>query len=223
MTDHVIADDGSIADIPWASVFDPDHNVRAFNAVQERGFRAASAVVERLVGAVTSDTAAAPTQAAAPVTDEPASDIQRAVTTWQSLLTQIVGATPPGAPTTPAGAVVVDLNADGHSQVAYLEVDSGGSGSVEVWLHNGAASDMEPMTLRCSDLLSHDGHTLKSTAVHIDPPHLVMPGRCSRGVVVSVEVTADVRPGRYRGTLLAVAHPDVWLPIVVSVAAPAPA
>ena len=53
-----VADDGSIADIPWASVFDPDHNARALNAIQARGFRAATDVIERLVNLVDRNAAA---------------------------------------------------------------------------------------------------------------------------------------------------------------------
>ena len=42
-------DDASIADLPWASVFDPANNVRALGAIQDRGFRAATDVVSRFV------------------------------------------------------------------------------------------------------------------------------------------------------------------------------
>lgn len=224
MTDDVIADDGSIADIPWASVFDPDHNVRAFNAIQERGFRAASAVIERLVGAAQREPAGSSEATPEPKVVEvpPEGDVQRAMTAWQSILAQAVGG-PRTAGATPAGAIVMDLNTDGQRQVAYLEAGPGATGSVEVWLHNGAAAAMEPIVLRCSDLLSHDGEVLKSTVVHLDPECMEMPGRCSRGVLVSVEVAIDVPPGRYRGTLLADGHPDVWLPVVLTVVAPADA
>jgi hypothetical protein len=49
MAGRVGEDDGSIADLPWASVFDPAANVRALSAIQARGFRAASEVVDRFV------------------------------------------------------------------------------------------------------------------------------------------------------------------------------
>ena len=42
-------DDGSIADLPWGSVFDPAINARALNAVQARGFRAARELVDRFL------------------------------------------------------------------------------------------------------------------------------------------------------------------------------
>ena len=42
-------EDGAIGEAPWASVFDPDANLRAVGEIQARGFRAASEVVDRFV------------------------------------------------------------------------------------------------------------------------------------------------------------------------------
>lgn len=224
MTDRAVADDGSIADIPWATVFDPDHNVRAFNAIQERGFRAASSVVERLIGMANgngathsaSETPASETEP--PATDSaPPLDVQRAVTAWQSILGQIVGSAGGGTAPTPAGSLVVDLNQNDARDVMYLEAPAGASAAAELWLHNGSPTDVEPVALRCSDLLAHDGGLIKSSGVQIDPDYAPMPGRCSRGVTVRVDVPFDAQPGRYRGTLLANGHPDLWLPIVLTV------
>jgi hypothetical protein len=47
-----------------------------------------------------------------------------------------------------------------------------------------------------------------------------MPARSSRGVTVAIDVGADVRPGVYRGTLLATGNPDLWLPVVLTVRLP---
>jgi hypothetical protein len=44
-----------------------------------------------------------------------------------------------------------------------------------------------------------------------------MVARCSRGVTIQVDVSDDIRPGHYRGTLLADGYPDIWLPVVLSV------
>ena len=49
MAGRTTGDDGSIADLPWASVFDPEANARALSAIQARGFRAATEVVDRFV------------------------------------------------------------------------------------------------------------------------------------------------------------------------------
>ena len=52
MTDRGFGDDGTIDDLPWASVFDPAANARALSAIQAEGFRAASRIVDRFVRAV---------------------------------------------------------------------------------------------------------------------------------------------------------------------------
>ena len=44
---------GSIRDLPWASVFDPAANARALSAIQAEGFRAASEILDRFVGMAT--------------------------------------------------------------------------------------------------------------------------------------------------------------------------
>src|ERR1700722_16222736 len=51
-------DDGTIDDLPWASVFDPAANARALSAIQAEGFRAASRIVDRFVRAVESNSEA---------------------------------------------------------------------------------------------------------------------------------------------------------------------
>src|SRR3984957_4436147 len=51
-------DDGTIDDLPWASVFDPAANARALSAIQAEGFRAASRIVDQFVRAVGSNSEA---------------------------------------------------------------------------------------------------------------------------------------------------------------------
>ena len=55
MTNRGFNDDGTIDDLPWASVFDPAANARALSAIQAEGFRAASRIVDRFVRAVESN------------------------------------------------------------------------------------------------------------------------------------------------------------------------
>lgn len=214
------ADDGSIADIPWASVFDPDHNARALNDIQARGFRAATDVIERLVNRVDRDGVA--TEGPSPATAEkmhglPTSlPIEGAVAAWRSLLVQLVESLD-GDGTLPTGAVKWDLRQDNSRELVCLESLPGAVASTEVWLHNPGPGDLGEISLRCSDLLSHDGDVVTSAAVRLDPEAVAMPDRCSRGVTVHVDVAADVRPGRYRGTMLADGHLDVWLPVVLTV------
>ena len=52
MTSRGLGDDGTIDDLPWASVFDPAANARALSAIQAEGFRAASRIVDRFARAV---------------------------------------------------------------------------------------------------------------------------------------------------------------------------
>jgi hypothetical protein len=47
-----------------------------------------------------------------------------------------------------------------------------------------------------------------------------MPRRSSRGVTFTIKVPPDARPGIYRGTVLASGHPDLWLPVQVTVRLP---
>ncbi|MFZ0834714.1 MAG: hypothetical protein WAM92_16900 [Mycobacterium sp.] len=215
-----IADDGSIADIPWASAFDPDHNARALNAIQARGFRAATDVIERLLnlverdGVATADPSPSSTEKVNGLSALP--PVEDAVAAWQSALVQLVQSLSGGS-TLPGGAVKLDLRQGNSREIVYLESLPSGVASTEVWLHNGGPGDLGDVCLRCSDLLAHDGDLVPSATVRLDPETVAMPDRCSRGVTVRIEVADDVRPGRYRGTLLADAHPDVWLPVQLTV------
>jgi hypothetical protein len=212
-----VADDGSIADLPWASVFDPDHNLRALNAVQARGFRAATDVIERLVNLAErdGDTTAVPSPSDAEQGGGPAS-VEQAVTAWQTMFTQLIESLRGAGPVS-NGPAKFDLRQQDSRGSVYVEACANGVGSTEVWLHNGGPGDLGEISLRCSDLLAHDGEVLKSVAVCADPPIVSMPDRCSRGVTIKIDVPADTMPGRYRGTLLAGGHPDVWMPVELRV------
>jgi hypothetical protein len=75
--------------------------------------------------------------------------------------------------------------------------------------------------LRCSDLLAHDGAKVGSDAVQFIPEKFPLPGRSSRAVSLQVDVTPDIAQGRYRGTLLAEGYPELWLPVTLTLRAPA--
>jgi hypothetical protein len=100
-----------------------------------------------------------------------------------------------------------------------LTLESEGAGGVTagVWLHNADANDLGQVRLRCSDLLSADGGVVSSAAMAFDPAVVPMPGRSSRGIDVKIEVAQNVQPGLYRGTLLVEGHPQLWLPVVLTV------
>jgi hypothetical protein len=121
---------------------------------------------------------------------------------------------------TVTGAVHVAVGADGPGDVpAGSERPPGRTGSAEVWLHNGTAEPRTGLRLHCGDLRAHDGSTLPASALRFDPPSLdELSARSSRGVVVVADVADEVPGGEYRGVLLVAGAPDVWLPIVVTVA-----
>ncbi len=222
--------DGEFAEVPWGAVFDPDINLRAVGAVQQRGFRAATAVVNRLVqmsaqvagSAAESATAdAAGGQGSEQRTFDSRADADRLLRTWQRLASEIAGSLRAGSAASggPAGGDAHFDLAAGHSG-GELRFDAAEAGPVcaEIWLHNHGSVDLGKVRLRCSDLLSHDGGLLSSAgAVRFEPDAVEMPAKSSRGVTVEIDVGAEVRPGSYRGTLLAEGHDDVWLPVVLVV------
>jgi hypothetical protein len=215
--------DGAIGEAPWASVFDPEANLRAVGEIQARGFRAASEVVDRFVrlaGKTAGANGRAPSAAELNGHDQTREstglDVDRLVSSWESLLRGLVqslrGSSAPGYPT-------VDLTiADAHG-VLSLRAVPGGRACSEVWLHNGGPQDLGDIKLRCSDLLRHDGGVVAAHSVRFEPGVVTMPARTSRGVCVEVDVAEELSAGVYRGTLLAHGHPDVWLPVLLDVPA----
>ena len=226
--------DGGLADLPWASVFDPAVNARALSSVQARGFKAATEVVNRFVQLADSDFFAAQgsRESTAPSdthrdneTAKPTSgpDIERFFGLWQGMVGQLaqslVGAA--SATQTGTGSAMFDfVNANASGRVE-LTTTEPGAVSTEVWLHNSGSTDLGKVRLRCSDLLSHDGALIGAAMVRFEPDTVPMVARSSRGVTVEVDVADDVRPGCYRGTLLADGHAEVWLPVVLTVESPA--
>ena len=226
MTERSLGDDGTISDIPWASVFDPSINVRALGEIQARGFKAASELVDRFVrmsnreGVADSDAASEPgptvehdeTRKATTVPDP-----ERLLASWKGIVGQLTESLRGVGAPTQDGAATVDLTNDNASGQIALEANEPGAVSTEVWLHNGGPTDLGKVWLRCSDLLAHDGTVIPAQMVRFEPDTVPMPARCSRGVTVEVDVADDLPPGCYRGTLLADGHPDVWLPIALTI------
>jgi hypothetical protein len=190
------------------------------NAVQARGFRAATEVIERLVNLVDLDDVAAEDPSSSTAEQVHGSlmspPVESVVAAWQSLLGRLVESLGGGGMLT-SGAVKLDLRQQNSRELVYLETSPNGAASTEIWLHSGGPGDLGEISLRCSDLLSHDGGLVTSAAVRVNPETVAMPDRCSHGVTVHIEVAEDVRAGRYRGTLLADGHPDVWLPVQLTV------
>ena len=233
MTNRGFNDDGTIDDLPWASVFDPAANARALSAIQAEGFRAASRIVDRFVRAVESnsdgDAAATPPNAAATngnaaVNGNGAVDgikeFERLTRAWWSMTGQFLLRSIPATAKPGSESVSLDLGDPGPKRGVNFDVAVGDSASCEVWLHNRGPDDRGDVRLHASDLLSHDGNVIAAGGLQIDTAVVPMPARSSRGVTVTIDVAADVRPGVYRGTLLATGNPDLWLPVVLTVRLP---
>lgn len=221
MVNGGVGDEGGIADVPWASVFDPDLNMKAVSAIQARGFRAATEVVDRLIRAADRGTAAeqpnGPESAAEGGQPRVQPDVDRVLASWQNMVGQLAqslrdSVVPPAA-SAGTGHATFDLVSSAATGHIALEAAEPGTAATEVWLHNGGATDLGKVRLRCSGLLAHDGALIDAAAVRFEPDTVPMPARSSRGVTVEVDVAADVAPGHYRGTLLADGHPEVWLPV----------
>jgi hypothetical protein len=230
LTNRGFNDDGTIDDLPWASVFDPAANARALSAIQAEGFRAASRIVDRFVRAVESNSNgenAVPspeTNGDAAVNGNRAVDgiaeFERLTRAWWSMTGQFLLRSIPATAKAGSDSVSLDASDSGSKQSVKFDVAVGDSAECEVWLHNRGSDDRGDVRLHVSDLLSHDGNVIAAAELRIDTAVVPMPARSSRGVTVAIDVGADVRPGVYRGTLLATGNPDLWLPVVLTVRLP---
>ncbi len=220
--------DGSVSDIPWASVFDPALNIRALGEIQARGFRAATEIVNRFVRMADTNSVADQTDSKQVPAPDPAADLRggdratpppdvdQVLQLWRRLAAQTLESLR-GAPRAQGGVATLDVEHSTSGGAVSLVASESGAVSTEVWLHNAGADDLGKVRLRCSDLLAHDGAVIGSEMVRFEPDAVPMVARCSRGVTIQVDVPEDVGPGHYRGTLLADGYPDIWLPVLLSV------
>jgi hypothetical protein len=212
---------GSTNDLPWATVFDPAANARALSAIQAQGFRAASRVVDRFaqLAETTIDGATRPSAAGNGAGATPAlnPNVDLIVTTWWSMIGQMFRAMRGDAPAVSGDTVTVDVANDAAAGCVQLEVCGAGHAAAEVWLHNSGPNELGDAVMRCSSLLAHTGDAIDAGAVAFVPAVVPLPARSSRGVRVEVDVAAGTTPTRYRGTVLVSGHPDVWLPLVLTV------
>lgn len=218
---------------PWASMFDSVANMRALTAIQAEGFRAASKLVDRFVEvAATGRDAPGAGPAAPPLTEEQranlwgATDVEPLISSWWSMVNQLVFGYPAAVSSTPAaagapvGPAALDLAGGVTAGRLELQATAGGKAVAEVWLHNRGLTDFGHVHLRCSDLQSDSGRVIGADAVKLDPEVVPMPGRSSRGIDIGIEVADDAQPGLYRGNLLTEGHPDLWLAVALTVHAP---
>lgn len=214
-------------DLPWASVFDPAANARAFSAIQAEGFRAASELVDRFARiATTGRNGKDPSMSATPLTDEQraeylgATDMEPLIRSWWAMIGQFLLGSGRGADPAVPNSAILDFAASDTSGRVDLEVTVPGEATAEVWLHNKGPNDFGEIKLRCSELLAHHGGLLSSAAVDLIPAAVAMPGRSSRGIDVKVAVRQGVAPGIYRGTVLVDGHDELWMPVAVTVRPP---
>lgn len=208
--------DGNISDLPWASLFDPATNVRALGEIQARGFRAASDLVDRFVRTAAAE--GAPPHRAEHDDRPDASRVGRA---WQKLIGDLVDALRQNEQAAqPFASAIFDLVEDDAMGSVVIRAESAGDAVGVVWLHNSGHDGLGTVRLRCSDLLANDGSTIGSDRIGLDPVEVPMPARSSRGVVISIRIDEGVATGVYRGTLLVEGHPDIWLPVLLTVAEP---
>ncbi|MFZ1177281.1 MAG: hypothetical protein WAO15_13645, partial [Mycobacterium sp.] len=149
-----------------------------------------------------------------------AQELERLTRAWWSMAGQLLLRSMPVTAQAGGRPVSLDVNNADSKDAVHLEAAVAGSASAEVWLHNRGPDDRADVRLQCSDLLGHEGNVIGADAVLIDTAVLPMPRRSSRGVVMTIKVPPEVRPGVYRGTLLASGHPDLWLPVVLTVRLP---
>jgi hypothetical protein len=220
MSDGSTGNDGGSRS-PW---FDPVAGAKALGDIQAQGLRAAGDLVDRLVhlvdGPATTDDVDARDRSGANG-QGPATQLAEM---WAELLRQSVDLWSrfpvPGSPA-PAGGPVVDVGAAGLAAALVLVGRAGERLRSEVWLHNGTAEAVGPLSLRAGPLTDVDGATLEAT-VELVPeqlPELV--GRSSRGVDLVVTPAADSEPGTYRAVLQVAGAPRIWLSLEVEVVAPA--
>lgn len=212
-------DEGTIDNLPWASIFDPAANARALSAIQAEGFRAARRIVDKFAQATTASVDGAGVAAGDGADSVGLPEWERATRAWWSTAGQFLLRSLPAQADRSGGPVTLDVNNPESKDALLLSITRPGSTTGEIWLHNRESDDRAQVRLRCSELLGHQGEVIGADAVRADPAVVPMPRRSSRGVAITVDVGAEVRPDIYRGTLLAADYPDLWLPVVLTVLA----
>jgi hypothetical protein len=190
--------------------FDPVAGMRAMADIQADGLRAASQLLERMVGH--------DRDGPGPRATSPERDYTALVDTWADFLQRIAaGLAQPVQPGTVT--IPVDSGAVGPPlRLAVNESESAQGAVAEVWLHNGTSSAFGPLALRCGQLTAPDGTVLDGAHVGFEPAEVeLLPPRSSRAVSVSLAPTGSLRPGVYRGTIQADGAPKVWLPFEVAI------
>lgn len=208
--------------------FDPTVGIKLLGEIQAEGLRAAGALVDRLVHLVDGPhPAPADTDdpAADPPASGPASIDMGAVLPWFDLWRDLVERTADTVQrfrTSDAGTTGVRVDVDGSltpAQALAIPVGADGTGSGEMWLHNGTTTDHGELVPRCGPLSGIDGTTIPCD-VEFDPPKVDgLPSRSIRGFAIAVTVEPTTPPGTYRGIVQVQGAEPVWMPLEVVVPA----
>jgi len=192
-----------------APLFDPVAGMRAMADIQADGLRAASDLLERMLGSEQDAPRAAPSRSRE-------GDYTALVDAWSQLLRLAAGLARPAD----SGSVTVAVDSSTVGPPLRLVLDraeEANSAAAEIWLHNGTSTAVGPLTPRCAALTDAGGEVL-SAVVSFDPSEVpLLPPRSSRGVVISVAASGPPHPGIYRGTIQADGAPALWLPVEVTV------
>lgn len=224
-----MADDGDTQDTTYRTAFgfDPVLGVKLLGEIQAEGLRAAGAIVDRLVHLVDgagTDGARADDSDGPPSPEGPAGVDMGAVLPWFDLWRDLVERTSDTVQRfrvsdTAAGEVRVDLDGSlAPTRALAITVGADGTGSGEMWLHNGTAADHGQLVPQCGPLSGVDGTAL-ACDLQIDPPKVDgLPARSSRGFAITVTLNQPAAPGTYRGIVQVRGADAVWMPLEVVVA-----
>jgi len=190
--------------------FSPVAGMRVMADIQAEGLRAAGELLERMLGSEPDGRDQRPRSSAG--------SYMALVEAWTDLLGRTVAGL---AQPAQQGAVTVAVDASDVGPPVRLVMSASTDlpGAVaEIWLHNGTAAAVGPLTLSCGQLSDSGGKALKAAEVHFEPRRVaLLPARSSRAVVVSLAATGTLRPGIYRGAIQADGAPRLWLPLEVEV------
>lgn len=212
--------------LPWASVFDSAANMRALTAIQAEGLRAASTLVDRFItaasdsvntfgGAVGSRSALSEDQRA---DLWGATDIEPLLASWWKMVDQFGRGFAAGNREPQATCDVpptLDITAGSPTGRIAIGVTAGESATAEIWLENRGVEDAGEVRLRIGTLESAAGSVFPVADIELLPATVAMPPRSGRGIVLRIRAGAPV--GVYRGILFTHGHPDLWLPIELTV------
>jgi hypothetical protein len=211
---------------PWPpGDFGPFQALSTFTDVQRRGLEAASQVIEGFLAAFGTQRPSA--DAAEASGQEPGfaqvrATMARALDLYSDLVRRsFEGYADLVEQSLRVGGVRMRAAEDGPAELA-MQGAAGARAAGSVWLHNttdrSASAD-----LHLTGLTAHDGRMVPGTAASFEPATV----RISAGTSVAARLalTLDgVRPGLYRGHVLADGLPDAALPVrlLVTGAAPRP-